>query len=86
MCNPADDMPTVEGEPSDEAVNADTRTTAQRNHDAFTAMTRCALMSGELGSHQGLPVTITIYLRPWSARRNCAYVPKHITVAHWRCV
>ena len=37
MCNPADDMPTVEGEPSDEAVNADTRTTAQRNHDAFTA-------------------------------------------------
>ena len=59
MCNPTDEMPTVTGSPSDEAVNADVRTTAQRNHDAFTAMTRCALMSGELGSHQGLPVTIT---------------------------
>ena len=58
MCNPADDLPTVTGTP-DEALNADVRTTAQRNHDAFTAMTRCALMSGELGSHQGLPVAIT---------------------------
>jgi len=59
MCNPANETPTITGTPSDEALNADTRTTAQRNHDAFTAMTRCALMSGELGSHQGLPVTIT---------------------------
>jgi hypothetical protein len=74
MCNPADDMPTVEGEPSDEAVNADTRTTAQRNHDAFTAMTRCALMSGELGSHQGLPVTITatVELKDLQARTGVA--------------
>ena len=30
MCNPTDDMPTVTGTPSDEAVNADVRTTAQR--------------------------------------------------------
>ena len=59
MCNPGEDMPTVTGTPSDEAVNADVRSTAQRNHDAFAAMTRCALMSGELGSHQGLPVSIT---------------------------
>ncbi|MFZ0834199.1 MAG: DUF222 domain-containing protein, partial [Mycobacterium sp.] len=43
MCNPTDDMPTVTGEPSAEALNADVRTTAQRNHDAFTAMTRHAL-------------------------------------------
>ncbi|MGE5697736.1 MAG: DUF222 domain-containing protein, partial [Candidatus Sericytochromatia bacterium] len=59
MCDPAQDEPTITGTPSQQAVNADVRTTAQRNHDAFTAMTRCALMSGELGSHQGLPVTIT---------------------------
>jgi len=59
MCNPGDETPTITGDPSQETVNADVRTSAQRNHDAFTAMTRCALTSGELGSHQGLPVTIT---------------------------
>jgi Domain of unknown function (DUF222) len=29
------------------------------NHDALNVMVRASLMSGELGSHQGLPVTIT---------------------------
>ena len=58
MCNPADETPTVTAAPSDQAINADTRTTAQRNHDALTAMVRSTLMSGELGSHRGLPVTI----------------------------
>jgi Domain of unknown function (DUF222) len=58
VCNPADEDPTVTGDPSDQAINADTRTTAQRIHDALTAMVRSILMSGELGSHQGLPVTI----------------------------
>jgi Domain of unknown function (DUF222) len=60
MCNPADQDPTVEGAPPEEAINADTRTTAQRNHDALGAMVRNTLMSGELGSHQGLPVTIVV--------------------------
>jgi Domain of unknown function (DUF222) len=58
MCNPADEDPTIHGAPPGEAINADTRTTAQRNHDALNAMVRSTLMSGELGSHQGLPVTI----------------------------
>jgi hypothetical protein len=58
MCNPADQEPTIDGAPPREAINADTRTTAQRNHDALDAMVRNTLMSGDLGSHQGLPVTI----------------------------
>ena len=56
---PATRQPTVEGEPSQEAIDDDDRSTAQRNHDALNAMVRNTLMSGELGSHQGLPVTIT---------------------------
>jgi hypothetical protein len=58
MCNPAGDTATVEGAPPQEAINTDTRTTAQRNHDALAATVRATLMSGELGTHQGLPVTI----------------------------
>jgi Domain of unknown function (DUF222) len=58
MCNPADETPTVTGAPSEETVRGDVRTAAQRNHDAINALVRSALMSGELGSHQGLPVTI----------------------------
>jgi hypothetical protein len=37
MCNPPDDNPTVGGAPPQEAINTDTRTTAQRNHDALNA-------------------------------------------------
>jgi hypothetical protein len=59
MCNPADESPTVEGTPSQEVIDGDDRSTAQRNHDALNVMVRASLMSGELGSHQGLPVTIT---------------------------
>ena len=58
-CNPGDEKATINGEPSREAVDADDRSAAQRNHDALNAMVRSTLMSGELGSHQGLPVTIT---------------------------
>ena len=60
MCNPADENPTVEGEPSQEDIDGDARSAAQRHHDAFTMMLRNTLMSGELGSHQGVPVTITV--------------------------
>jgi Domain of unknown function (DUF222) len=37
MCNPADNNPTVTDAPPQEAINADVRTTAQRNHDALNA-------------------------------------------------
>jgi hypothetical protein len=60
MCNPEDDAPCVDGQPSPDHVAADTRTPAQRNHDALKAMARSVLASGELGQHNGLPVTIIV--------------------------
>jgi Domain of unknown function (DUF222) len=60
MCNPADQKPTVSGTPSQEAIDADARSAAQRNHDALNTMVRSILTSGELGKHQGVPVTITV--------------------------
>lgn len=60
MCNPDDEAPCVDDEPSPEHVRADQRTQAQRNHDALTAMGRSVLSSGELGKHNGLPATIIV--------------------------
>jgi hypothetical protein len=60
MCNPDDESPCVKGRPSQEQVQTDGRTPAQRQHDALTAMGRETLCSGELGSHHGLPVTIVV--------------------------
>ncbi|MCV7150323.1 13E12 repeat family protein [Mycolicibacterium pyrenivorans] len=44
--------------PEDETAGPDLRTQAQRNHDALVAMGQMALMSGDLGKHNGLPVTV----------------------------
>jgi hypothetical protein len=60
MCNPDDEAPWVDGEPSEEAKHSDMRSQAQRNHDALKAMGRCVLASGELGNHNGLPCTIIV--------------------------
>ncbi|MDT5011880.1 MAG: hypothetical protein QOH57_3497 [Mycobacterium sp.] len=60
MCNPADQMPAVTGSPSEEAIKGDDRTAAMRIHDAINVMVRSTLMSGELGSHHGLPVTMIV--------------------------
>lgn len=60
MCNPDDESPCVDGEPTPEAVASDTRSTGQRNHDALVATGRAVLASGQLGSHNGLPVTMVI--------------------------
>ena len=57
MCNPDDESPCVDGDPG-QRKHSDTRTQGQRTHDAFLAMGRMALCSGELGSHNGLPVTV----------------------------
>ncbi|MGC5249704.1 DUF222 domain-containing protein, partial [Gordonia sp. DT219] len=43
------------------AADRDTRSQAQRNHDAMQAVYKLALTSGELGeSHRGLPVQLII--------------------------
>jgi hypothetical protein len=74
MCNPADEQPVVDGVPSEDAANADARSVAMRNHDALNMMARCTLMSGQLGSHQGLPVTIvaTVELADLQAKTGMA--------------
>jgi len=60
MCNPEDDTPSVDGSPSEHAAGNDTRSCAQRNHDALNAAARALLASGELGPHTGLPATIIV--------------------------
>ncbi|MCV7150453.1 HNH endonuclease signature motif containing protein [Mycolicibacterium pyrenivorans] len=46
--------------PEAETAGPDLRTQAQRNHDALVAMGQMALMSGDLGKHNGLPVTVIV--------------------------
>ena len=60
MCNPDEDNPCVDGEPSVEQAHKDQRSQAQRNHDALKAMGRSTLASGELGKHNGLPTSIIV--------------------------
>ncbi|ETZ27121.1 HNH endonuclease signature motif containing protein [Mycobacterium intracellulare] len=60
MCNPLDDIPCVEGTPSQAAIDRDTRSAAQRGHDALLAGLRGLLASGELGQHNGLPASIIV--------------------------
>ena len=60
MCNPDDDNPCVDGQPTEEAVRTDYRSPAQRNHDALTAMGRALVASGQLGQHNGLPAAIIV--------------------------
>ncbi|WP_141120204.1 HNH endonuclease signature motif containing protein, partial [Mycobacterium malmoense] len=59
-CNPDDEAPIVDATPDEDAVRRDTRTPAQRNHDAMLAGLRGLLASGDLGSHNGLPVSIVV--------------------------
>ena len=56
--NPDDDTPCVDGVPSQDQITGDTRSAAQRTHDALQAVCRATLASGKLGQHNGLPVTI----------------------------
>ncbi|OIN82116.1 HNH endonuclease [Mycobacterium malmoense] len=60
MCNPADDTACVDGAPGEDAVQGDTRTPAQRNHDGLNAALRAVLASGKLGQHNGLPASIIV--------------------------
>jgi Domain of unknown function (DUF222) len=60
MGNPTDDTPTVDGAPSQQAIDADARSQAQRQHDALNAALRALVASGELGQHNGLPASIIV--------------------------
>jgi Domain of unknown function (DUF222) len=60
MCNSADEQPCTSGTPSQAAIEGDTRSAGQRNHDALLAAARALLASGELGQHNGLPASIIV--------------------------
>jgi hypothetical protein len=60
MCNPTDDTACVDGAASEEAIQRDTRSPAQRHHDALNAALRALLASGKLGTHNGLPACIIV--------------------------
>ncbi len=60
LCNPDDDTPVLDGTPEEAAVQRDTRSPAQRNHDGLNAALRALLASGKLGQHNGLPATIIV--------------------------
>ncbi|WP_443678410.1 DUF222 domain-containing protein, partial [Mycolicibacterium flavescens] len=60
MCNPADEEPCVSGTPSQAQIDNDQRSLAQRQHDALLVVGRIALMSGDLGQLNGLPVSVII--------------------------
>jgi len=58
MANPSDQTPIVTGSPTETAIQTDTRTTGQRQHDALSLLVRGQLGDPKLGQHNGLPVTI----------------------------
>ncbi|OBH02325.1 maturase [Mycobacterium sp. E2699] len=60
MCNPDDESPCVDGEPDEERARRDTRSHAQRQHDALNALVRGRLGDPKLGRHNGLPVTVIV--------------------------
>jgi hypothetical protein len=60
MCNPDDETPCVDGEPADEVAGRDTRSHAQRQHDALNALVHSRLGDPKLGVHNGLPVTVIV--------------------------
>ncbi|MDI3314677.1 MAG: HNH endonuclease signature motif containing protein [Mycobacterium sp.] len=60
MANPHDRTPVLDGAPSEEAIQRDTRGTGQRNHDGLHAALRAILASGRLGQHNGLPASIIV--------------------------
>jgi Domain of unknown function (DUF222)/HNH endonuclease len=60
MCNPDDDSPCVGGEPDQNVTTRDSRSHAQRQHDALNALVRGQLGDPKLGVHNGLPVTVIV--------------------------
>lgn len=60
VCNPEDEKPCVDGQPEPDVAARDTRTPAQRQHDALNALVRGQLGDPKLGQHNGLPVTVIV--------------------------
>jgi hypothetical protein len=52
MCNPLDDIPCVDGPPTQDAIKGDARSVSQRQHDALLAALRALLAVGKTGPAQ----------------------------------
>lgn len=59
-CNPDDESPCVDGTPTRDQIQNDSRSSGQRAHDALKTVCMAMLSSGQLGQHNGLPVTIVV--------------------------
>ena len=59
MCNPADENPCLEGEPTEEQKRNDTRTAGKRNHDALLALCK-RMLTRATGTINGLPANVVI--------------------------
>jgi hypothetical protein len=73
--NPDDTEPCLDGRPSQTHIDSDSRSPAQRTHDALLTLARAVAASGNLGQHNGLPVTIvaTTTLAELSAAAGVAH-------------
>ena len=60
MCNPENQSATVTTEPTQDVIDRDSRSHAQRHHDAIGALLRGQLGDPKLGQHNGLPVTVIV--------------------------
>jgi hypothetical protein len=60
VADPGAETPVLDGTLSQGAIDCDTRSPAQRNHDGLHAALRAVLASGELGQHNGLPASIVV--------------------------
>ncbi|EUA24629.1 hypothetical protein I552_3309 [Mycobacterium xenopi 3993] len=60
MATPPTRRPAWTARPAKQAIDGDTRSGAQRNHDALNAGLRALLASGKLGQHNGLPASIVV--------------------------
>jgi hypothetical protein len=59
-CNPDEETSCVDGTPSEQQISGDMRSAGQRTHDALKTVCMAMLSSGQLGQHNGLPVTIVV--------------------------
>ncbi|KAA0111752.1 HNH endonuclease signature motif containing protein [Mycolicibacterium sp. P1-5] len=59
-CNPDDESPCVDGTPTRDQIEHESRSSGQRAHDALKTVCMAMLSSGQLGRHNGLPVTIVV--------------------------
>ena len=84
MCNPAEQTPRASGTPSEDQIQGDARSPAQRNHDALLTICRSVLMSGELGQHHGLPVTLIVSTTLQDLKKRAGPRPRPTMIASMR--